>query len=329
LCDAARHAKARGMALGVYRDLAVGSGSVGAEGWSNPEVVARQAHAGAPPDIVNPAGQNWGLPPFNPRALRESGYAPFIELVHANMRYCGALRIDHAAGLQHLYWIPADREASEGAYVAYPFDDLVGILALESCRNQCLIIGEDLGTVPAGFSENLNKHGILSYRVLYFELDESGEFMAPEKYPAHALATVGSHDLATLKGWWRGDDIEIRERHGLYPEPLEGRRQRMIRLQAKQRLLSALRREGLDPGPDDDFFRLSLVVHAFLARCGAAIAMVQLENLTGEVSQTNLPATSTEYPNWRRRLSKSLEILRTDPDIAAVIDAVRRERLRP
>lgn len=228
----------------------------------------------------------------------------------------------------YLYWIPAGRAASEGAYVTYPFEDLAGILALESCRNQCLVIGEDLGTIPAGFSENLNRHGILSYRVLYFEQAESGEFIGPEGYPTLALATVGSHDLATLKGWWRGDDIAIREQHGLYPEPREGRRQFMIRREAKRHLQSALKQENFDPGQGDDFFRLSLAVHSFLARCGSAIAMLQLENLTGEESQTNLPATSTEYPNWRRRLSKSLETLRTDPGIAAVIDAVQRERPR-
>ncbi|MBV8357871.1 MAG: 4-alpha-glucanotransferase, partial [Deltaproteobacteria bacterium] len=156
LNDAVRRAEAHRMAVGLYRDLAVGSSGAGAETWSNPEVVVAGAHAGAPPDLLNPAGQDWGLPPFNPRTLRESGYAPFIELVRANMRYCGALRIDHVVGLQHLYWVPVGHGPDQGAYVRYPFDELAGIIALESQRNHCLVIGEDLGTVPAGFSEKLN-----------------------------------------------------------------------------------------------------------------------------------------------------------------------------
>jgi 4-alpha-glucanotransferase len=138
------------MILGLYRDLAVGSSAAGAETWSNPQVVVGEAHAGVPPDILNPAGQDWGLPPFNPRTLRESAYAPFIELVRANMRYCNALRIDHVVGMQHLYWVPVGHNPDQGAYVTYPFDDLVGILALESWRNHCLVVGEDLGTVPPG-----------------------------------------------------------------------------------------------------------------------------------------------------------------------------------
>jgi 4-alpha-glucanotransferase len=329
LNDAARRAEMHQMAIGLYRDLAVGSSAAGAETWSNPQVVVAGAHAGAPPDLLNPAGQDWGLPPFNPRTLRESGYAPFIELVRANMRYCGALRIDHVVGLQHLYWVPAGHKPDQGAYVTYPFDELAGILALESQRNHCLVIGEDLGTVPPGFSEKLNDHGILSYRVLYFEQNsESGQFIPPDEYRPLALATIGSHDLATLKGWWLGNDIAIREQHRLYPDPKEALRQRQIRDKEKQQLLVALRMQGLDPGDGDDFDHLSRALHSFLARSGAAIMMVQLDNLTGEASQTNLPATSREYPNWRRRLSKSLEYLRNDPNVAAIIEAVRSERPR-
>jgi 4-alpha-glucanotransferase len=172
----------------LYRDLAIGSSAAGAEVWSNPDVVVGKAHAGAPPDILNPAGQDWSLPPFNPRILRESGYAPFIELVRANMRYCGALRIDHVVGLQHLYWVPAGHKPHEGAYVTYPFNDLAGILALESQRNHCLVVGEDLGTVPPGFSEKLNERGILSYRVLYFEktANRDNSFHRMDTAPLHS-----------------------------------------------------------------------------------------------------------------------------------------------
>lgn len=327
LREAARHAQANGIRLGLYRDLAVGSSAAGAEVWSNPHVVVGQARAGAPPDIVNPAGQDWGLPPFNPRALRQAAYAPFIELMQANMRYSGALRIDHVIGLEHLYWVPVGHKASDGAYVSYPFDDLVGIIALESQRNHCVVIGEDLGTVPPGFSEKINERGILSNRVLYFEQDpETGEFVPPDEYVQLALASIGSHDLATLKGWWLGDDIAIREQHRLYPDPLEGERQREIRYKQKRQLLTTLRLETSDPGDGDNFERLSRAVHAFLARSRSAIAMVEMENLTDELSQTNLPATSTEHPNWRRRYSISLEQLAKDKRVAGIIEAIQQQR---
>jgi glycogen operon protein len=164
---AARAAREAGMAIGLYRDLAVGADRDGAETWSNPHAVVSGAQVGAPPDIHNPAGQDWGLPPFNPRALREEGYRSFIELVRANMRHAGGLRIDHVMALQHLYWVPRGSTPADGAYVAYPLDDLVGILALESRRHQCLVVGEDLGTVPEGFRERMAAANILSYRVLF------------------------------------------------------------------------------------------------------------------------------------------------------------------
>jgi 4-alpha-glucanotransferase len=243
------------------------------------------------------------------------------------MRYCNAVRIDHVVGLQHLYWVPAGHNPDQGAYDTYPFDDLVGILALENWRNHCVVVGEDLGTVPAGFSEKLNEHGILSYRVLYFEQDsKSGPFIPPDEYRSLTFATVGIHDLATLRGWWLGNDIAIREQHRLYRDPLEGDRQRKIRHYEKQQLLTALRLQDLDPGDGEDFWRLSRSMHAFLARSGAAISMVQLEDFMSEAAQTNLPATSREHPNWRRRLSESLEDLGEDPNIASVIDAIRRQR---
>jgi 4-alpha-glucanotransferase len=171
LAEAASSARRCGMAIGLYRDLAVGANADGAESWAHPQTVVSQAHAGAPPDILNTAGQDWGLPPFDPRTLRETGYVAFIELIAANMRHAGALRIDHVVGLQHLYWVPDGQPPSGGAYVAYPFDDLTGILALESWRNHCMVVGEDLGTVPAGFREKAAALGILSYKVIYFEQD--------------------------------------------------------------------------------------------------------------------------------------------------------------
>jgi 4-alpha-glucanotransferase len=327
LAEAAQHASAAGMKIGLYRDLAVGAAASGAESWANPAIVAERAHAGAPPDIFNPAGQDWGLPPFNPRALREESYASFIELVRANLRHAGALRIDHVLGMQHLYWVPKGHPASQGAYVTYPFDDLAAILALESTRNRCLVVGEDLGTVPRGFREKLADAGILSYRVLYFEQNKSGEFVAPEKYPALSLATIGNHDMATLAGWWQGLDIKLHEENNLYPDAAEAARQYDQREKDKRNLLKALSDAGIDVGDGDDFQQIAVAVHTFLARTNSSLAMAQLDNLAQETDQVNLPGSSDEQPNWRRRYSMTLEELAADRQVEQLVAIFR--SLRP
>ncbi|WP_245986029.1 malto-oligosyltrehalose trehalohydrolase [Azospirillum thermophilum] len=320
---AARRTEDTGMAVGYYRDLAVGADRSGAETWSSPQVVVDRAEVGAPPDLFNPAGQGWGLPPFHPHALTEAGYGPFIELVRANMRHAGALRIDHAMALQHVYWIPEGKPPSDGAYVSYPMDDLVGILALESQRNRCLVVGEDLGTVPEGFRDRMTEAGILSYRVVFFEWREDESLKGPDEYPALALATVGSHDLATLRGWWEGHDIALKEEKGLYPGEEEADRQRDRRAKDRTRLIQALRDARLPLtasfGPDSPYDdSLGHAVHAFLARTDSALAVVQLDDLTGEREQVNLPGTVDEYPNWRRKLSMTLEEFADSPEAAAV-----------
>ncbi|WP_448206339.1 malto-oligosyltrehalose trehalohydrolase [Azospirillum sp. sgz302134] len=320
---ATERTRERGMAVGFYRDLAVGADSAGAETWAAPHVVVSAAHVGAPPDLFNPAGQDWGLPPFHPHALREEGYARFIELVRANMRHSGALRIDHAMALQHVYWIPEGHPPSEGAYVAYPMDDLLGILALESQRNRCLVVGEDLGTVPEGFRERMEEAGVLSYRVVFFEWTADGGFVGPDDYPYMALATVGSHDLATLRGWWEGHDIELKEQKGLYPAEGEADRQRDRRRTERSRLLEALTAANLPlpasfgaDSPYED--SLSHAVHAFLARTNSTIAIAQLDDLTAEREQVNLPGTVDQYPNWRRKLGLSLEELADSREAGAI-----------
>jgi 4-alpha-glucanotransferase len=322
LAEAAAAARANGMTIGIYRDLAVGADSAGAETWARPNLVVSSAHVGAPPDILNPAGQDWGLPPFNPHALRNEAYSGFIDLVRANMRHAGGLRIDHVMGLQHLYWIPEGRAPSEGAYVSYSMDDLIGILALESRRHGCLVVGEDLGTVPEGFRERMEAAGILSYRVLFFEFDADGAFVQPQEYPPLALATPGSHDLATLRGWWEAHDIELKSRHGLYPSADEERGQHDQRAKERMALLHALEAAGLGL-PDLDAtgpFRPDLAdaVHAFLARTRAGLAMVQLDDLTDERNQVNLPGTTDQHPNWRRKQSLGLEELSANPRVQAL-----------
>jgi 4-alpha-glucanotransferase len=300
------------MRIGLYRDLAVGADQAGAETWVNPRVAVSRARVGAPPDVLNPAGQDWGLPPFNPHALRDEGYRSFIELVSTNMRAAGGLRIDHVMALQHLYWIPQGGKPQDGAYVRYPMEDLVGILALESHRHRCLVVGEDLGTVPENFRQRMAAAGILSYRVLFFEQDAAtGRFLPPHQYPALAVSVAGNHDLATLRGWWLGRDLEVKERLGLLSQPGEAARQREARQQDKVRLLEALGQAQLsaDDAAEPDVETLVMRIHRFLAQTNSGLALAQIDDLTGEVDPVNVPATSGEYPNWRRRLSMTLEEL--------------------
>jgi 4-alpha-glucanotransferase len=305
------------MAIGLYRDLAVGADPAGAETWSNQRSVVSAAQVGAPPDIYNPPGQDWGLPPLDPRALREEGYRGFIDLVRANMRHAGGLRIDHVMALLQLYWVPRGMTPKDGTYVEYPIDDLVGILALESHRHECIVVGEDLGTVPSGFRERMTAANILSYRVLFFERDEQG-FLAPDRYPELALAVVSSHDLPTLRAWWEASDLDLKAKLGLFPTPEDQRKARQERVRDHAQLRQALRREALADEALDDADDLFAAVHAFLARTPCALATVQIDDMTDEADPVNVPTTSTEHPNWRRRLSLTLERIATSSRLARV-----------
>jgi len=235
----AERAKASGLRIGIAGDLAIGINPGGSECWSDPSLYATAAAVGAPPDLYNTAGQNWGLPPLIPSRLREAAYEPFIATLRRNMRASGALRIDHVMGLLRLYWVPAGASADAGAYVRYPFDDLLGILALESQRNGCVVIGEDLGTVPDEARAGLARIGSLSSRPLYFEHDANGEFRPPSAYPRDAVVSVGTHDLATLKGFWVGADIDARESLYAVPQPEHRYAQEAIAGAAARRLAAA------------------------------------------------------------------------------------------
>jgi 4-alpha-glucanotransferase len=207
-----------GLSIGLYRDLAVGADPNGAEAWADQELIAPGASIGAPPDALSRGGQNWGLAPVNPLVLRRQGFAPFVASLRANMRHAGMLRIDHVMSLKRLYWIPSGMEAKAGTYVNYPFDDLLRLLALESQRQACAVVGEDLGTVPEGFRETMRAANALSYRILVFERRKDGEFVPPAEYPPLAAASAATHDIATLKGFWLGGDIAWRQRLELYPD---------------------------------------------------------------------------------------------------------------
>ena len=183
LAAAARAGREAGLSIGLYRDLAVGADPNGAEAWADQELVAPGASIGAPPDALSRGGQNWGLAPVNPLVLRRQGFAPFIASLRANMRHAGVLRIDHVMSLNRLYWIPSGMEAKAGAYVNYPFEELVRLVALESWRQACAVVGEDLGTVPEGFRDTMRSANILSYRIFVFERKRDGTFVPPDRVP--------------------------------------------------------------------------------------------------------------------------------------------------
>ena len=329
---AQQDAQGLGMGVGIYLDLAISIDRGGAESWANQRLYAVGASVGAPPDEVNLLGQNWGLPPLRPNELEASRYEPFIATLRANMRYCGALRIDHVMGLYRLYWIPPGASAAEGAYVHYRFDDLLTILALESVRNECMVIGEDLGTVPDEVREGLQSTRVMSYRVLYFERDAAEEYKRPEEYPVDALVAASTHDLATLAGFWEGYDLEVRRKLDLFPSEKVRLEYVANRSAEVERLEAALEREGLLPREETRVPGAVLdphvaeAIHAYLARTPARIFVVQLEDVLGVREQANLPGTVEEQPNWRRRLPLTLEAIERDERFIRTAETLARVR---
>jgi (1->4)-alpha-D-glucan 1-alpha-D-glucosylmutase len=327
-----------GLGVGLYADLAVGVEGGGAETWLNQELYALGAGAGSPPDDFCLDGQNWGLPPMIPHRLREDGFQAFSAMLRTNMHHAGALRIDHVMGLMRLFWVAGAGKPAEGAYVAYPFQELMGILALESQRNHCLVIGEDLGTVPPEVRTAMERRGVLSCHPLFFERDwESRSFKAPEAYPRAALVSVGTHDLPTLGGYWQGTDLELRRDLGLIPSAEQSDAQVVERAQDRAQLLVALGAEGLleseaskDPRAHPDMTaELVRAVLAFLARSPAMLLEIQPEDVLGQVDQVNLPGTlDSQHPNWRRKLTLDVEEWTEDARFQALNEALGLARVQ-
>jgi 4-alpha-glucanotransferase len=311
----------------LYTDLAVGVSLNGADAWSDQQAIIAGASLGAPPDPLNAMGQNWGLAPLSPRALRERAYAPFVALLRANMHFSGILRVDHVMALRRAFLIPRGAPATHGAYVRYPFEEMLGILALESVRNRCAVVGEDLGTVPEGFRERIHAAGILSTRVMYFERERSdGSFVPPERYPRLAAASIGTHDLPTLAAWWTGEDLVLRAAIALYPSVRMAQGARRERRQARLALVDALERAAvIDPtgaerlrgdarrgGSLDVVPELSAAAHRFLSSTPSLLIVVAIEDILAEAGAVNVPGTFDEHPNWRRKRGLSLEALQAD-----------------
>jgi 4-alpha-glucanotransferase len=311
----------RGMRVGLYRDLAVGSDAAGAETWAGRDSVVEGLAVGAPPDAFSAGGQEWGLPPPHPARLYSSAYRSFVELLRANMRHAGALRIDHVMALERLYVIPKGAKAADGAYLDYRFEDLVGLVALESARQRCTIIGEDLGWVPPGFRERLADANVLSYRVLRWQRD-GRRFLRPQEYPRLAVAVVGNHDLATLKAWWEGTDLVLDREQGALPDDAALHAARADRKAERDALLELLHAEDLLPGwiADPSYEELCTAVHGLLGRTRALLTLTQLDDVLREQLPVNAPG-APGYPSWRRRYGASLERLTREPLLDAALPA--------
>lgn len=295
---AQRAARDAGMAIGLITDLAIGLDPGGAQVGANPQAFLGDLRVGAPPDIFNPKGQDWGLASFSPQALVADGFASFIATLRANMRHAGGVRIDHAMGLMRLWLVPQGRPPSEGAYLSYPMDDLMRLLALESHRHRAIVIGEDLGTVPPEFRERCRHVGIAGMDVLWFQR-EGERYLPPQRWRDDAVAMTTTHDLPTVAGWWRGADLELRRGIGTIEESEISRRPH-----ERTTLWQAFANAGSASGAEPSIDNTDPVVDAaidYVARAPGPLAIVPLEDIMGVVEQPNLPGTIDEHPNWRRR----------------------------
>ncbi|MEV0220258.1 4-alpha-glucanotransferase [Streptomyces sp. NPDC050704] len=337
LATAQRSARDAGMGVGLVHDLAVGVHPGGADAWAQQEYFAAGMSVGAPPDAFSVQGQGWGLPPWRPDRLAESGYAPYRRLLRALFRYAGALRIDHVMGLFRLWWIPQGRPATEGTYVRYDAEAMLAILALEASRAGALVIGEDLGTVEPGVRETLHEHGVLGTSVLWFERDWDGTGLPlpPERWRADCLATATTHDLPPTASRLTGDHVELRDRLGLLTRPVEEERAEAaaeagewLTLLARLGLL-----EGAAGGVSEQSEEAEIqALHRFLLRTPARMIGVWLPDTVGDRRPQNLPGTWDQYPNWRLPVADAegrpvtLEELAASPRLHALIDVVRAGR---
>jgi len=294
------------LATGLIHDLAIGTDAGGADAWLWQDSLALEARVGAPPDEFNTQGQDWGLPPFDPWRLQAAEYEPFIQVVRAGLRHGAGLRFDHVMGLFRLFWIPEGASPVDGAYVRYPWSDLLDILALESHRAGAFIVGEDLGTVEDFVRHELYERGVLSYRLLWFEPAE------PKDWPTQALGAVTTHDLPTIAGLWSGSDLEAQRRIGLEPNEAatESLRARLAEM----------------TGVDDDAPADVVVPAAYrlLADAPCAVLTATLDDALAVEERPNMPGTIDEWPNWSLALPEPLEVLEVSPLAADIANSLQR-----
>ena len=320
LARAQKHALDAGLKIGLYHDLALATDRCGSDLWAKAPFYVAGCRVGSPPDDFSPDGQDWAFPPPNSAKHLENGYRLFVDSIRKNCAHGGALRIDHVMRFFRLFWIPDGKDAKSGVYVREFSDDLVRILALESVRNQVTVIGEDLGTVEPSIRETLQRFGILSYRLLYFEKNADGTFRTPGEYPRESLASVTTHDLPTLAGFWTGRDIAARRDAGVLPDQASYDAQMRDRQAEKQKLLELLLRLHLLPSwhsrsaseVPEFTGELHNATVGFLALTNSELMVLNQEDLFKETDQQNLPGTTTQYPNWRHKMKYSIEELHSD-----------------
>ncbi|WP_394779621.1 4-alpha-glucanotransferase [Undibacterium sp.] len=319
---------AAGMCVGLVADLAVGADNGGSQAWSRQEEILSGLSVGAPPDLFNPDGQSWGLGAFSPHAMRDKGYRAYLEMLRAVFAHAGGIRIDHVLGLGRLWLVPDGTPASQGAYLHYPMEDLLRLIALESWRHRAVVIGEDLGTVPDGFRERLLEKNLMGIQVLWFQRDGGG-FFAPADWRRGATGTTGTHDLPTVAGWWSGHDIVWRAQLGTLEhgeakdEAMAGRARE--RHELWQAMSAAGCARGEAPLPQADAAPLAEIIR-FLNATPAEIAVVPLEDALGLAEQPNIPGSGDVHPNWRRRLAADVLGLLDVPAVAARLQLLDGQR---
>jgi 4-alpha-glucanotransferase len=303
------------MRVGLYLDLAVGVQSNGFDAWNEQVAISRHLAVGAPPDVLNTIGQDWGLAGFNAGGLEAQSFVPFADMLAAAMRHAGAIRLDHVLGLKRLYLVPRGFKPDNGAYVQMPFEALLGAVARESAAHKCIVIGEDLGTVPEGFRETMQDFGIWSYLVMMFERDDAGHFRNIDYYRPNALVTLNTHDLCTYAGWRSFSDLKMKLSLGLDPGEND-----QARWDALGALDEILRQNGINA---NDLYS----VLAFLSRTPSRLLAVSMEDLLGVIDQPNIPGTIDEHPNWRQRLPVTLDKIAAKVNLAALKAATRERSL--
>jgi 4-alpha-glucanotransferase len=361
LAAAQRAAEEAGMAIGLIADLAVGTDSAGSHAWACQQDLLIGVTIGAPPDVFNAHGQGWGLTTFSPRAMRSQGFAAFIDMLRAVMAVPGGVRIDHVLGLMRLWVIPDGARPLDGVYLRYPLQDLLRLVALESWRNRCIVIGEDLGTVPAGLRDQLADEGLLGMRILWFERDytrEDAPFRAPGTWAPASVAMTSTHDLPPLAGWWVGNDLRWQGKLGLLPIGMSEREAKARRMEDRAALVAAFAEYDRQASADDrmplievaplltaleqaraaaDDTEAETILQAtaqdfvtaagiFTSAAPTPLALVPLEDLLGLVEQPNLPSTVDTHPNWRRRLPGPLGALLDAPAVQARMSALATAR---
>ena len=340
LKEAADLCKQLNMKIGLYLDSPIGASSSGVEVWENREVFAENMGIGAPADPMRPRGQSWGFAPYHPQKLRINGYAPFIHLIRENMQHAKALRIDHAMGLMRLFWIffEQNNPVVQGAYVYYNMKELVAILSIESHRHKCMVIGEDLGTVPPGFREYMFEHGLLSNKVFFRQKNKDGSFLEPDKYQYLSLAQACTHDQATICGYWLDEDIETFNGCRLYVNEEQYQKNLETRKQERQLLIDAFEKQQTfyDAASKQDAINkldgkslpknLEYAVNKYVAKTNSAIYLQRIEDIYGQIVMENVPGTTFEYPNWRVKLGISLEDIERDGRLAEVFKIIAKER---